>query len=272
MQSKTYGGVTVVFDPEELETSELINDACPRALQIIQEKWGLDAPKDCRISVMTSWWKFIFQSAPWPWRLLLLDTMPFWYFRVKRTWPYSAGWTQRFGKRVAVGIKPPRLLERSDKSIGARLFEEEKDMKSKVRHLTCHELTHACSAHLKLPMWLNEGIATVTVDRFLEKRTVRREALDLVKNYQPKSAPPTYRELSRASREAMAYHTVRGYWLVQYLEAKRPGLLKRLLTSPRESWAIENEIAKEMGLEPAHLWSKIDDIMVAHFGKAPGIQ
>jgi hypothetical protein len=113
-------------------------------------------------------------------------------------------------------------------------------------------------------MWLNEGIATVTVDRFLEKRTVRREALDLVKNYQPKGAPPTYRELSRASREAMAYHTVRGYWLVQYLEAKHPGLLKRLLTSPRESWAIENEIAKELGLEPAHLWSKIDDIMVTH--------
>ncbi|HEX9901529.1 MAG TPA: hypothetical protein VGB72_01575 [Acidobacteriota bacterium] len=77
MQSKTYGGVTVVFDPEELKTSELINDACPGALQIIQEKWGLKAPKDCRIQVMTSGWKFIFQSAPWPWRLLLLDTFPF---------------------------------------------------------------------------------------------------------------------------------------------------------------------------------------------------
>ena len=113
-------------------------------------------------------------------------------------------------------------------------------------------------------MWLNEGMAMMTVDHFLEKRTVRPDTLDLVKNYRPKGAPPTYRELSRLSREAMAYHTVRGYWLVQYLEAKHSDLLKRLFTSPRESWAIENEIAAELGLEPVQLWTKIDDIMVAH--------
>ena len=29
----------------------------------------------------------------------------------------------------------------------------------KIQHLTCHELVHACTAHLRLPFWLNEGIA-----------------------------------------------------------------------------------------------------------------
>jgi hypothetical protein len=66
---------------------------------------------------------------------------------------------------VAIGIKPPRLLEQSDRSIGVRMFVDEKDMKVNVQHVTCHELVHACSAHLELSTWLNEGIATVTTDQ-----------------------------------------------------------------------------------------------------------
>jgi len=270
MESRNINGVTVVFDPEERETSELIAEACPKALQLIRKKWGLAEPKDCRISVMTSGWKFIFQSAPGFWKMLLLTTVPFWYFRVKRTWPYSAAWTQRFGKRVAIGIKPPRLLERSDKSIGAKLFNDEKDMKVKIRHLTCHELTHACSAYLKLPMWLNEGVAMVTVDDYLEKRTVRPESLDLLKSHQPKAAPPTYRELSLLSKEAMAYHTVRGYWLVRYLEEKHPGLLARLFSRPGVPRRIEMGIAGEIGLKPYSFWTNIDNILTAYFRPAQG--
>jgi hypothetical protein len=265
MESKTISGVTLAIDPGEQDTVDLIGVACGKAIPLIQEMWGLAMPEDCRIYVMTSWLGFVFQSAPWQWRILLGATMPFWCFRARRTWPYSAAWTQRYGRRVAIGVKPPRLLEQSDKSIGVRMFVEEQDMKVNVQHVTCHELVHACSAHLKLPTWLNEGIATVTVDRFLERPTIRDETLEFIRGFLPKAAPPTYRELSRMGGEAIAYHGMRGYWLVRYLEEEHPGFLRRIFSIHRDSKAIEQEMIVELGMEPRRFWSEIDDVVVGHF-------
>ena len=265
MKSSAISGVTVVADPAEQNTVDLIGSACARAIQLSQEMWGLGPPEDCRIYVMTSWLGFVFQSAPWPWRILLGATMPLWCFRARRTWPYSAAWTQRYGRRVAIGVKPPRLLEQSDRSIGVRMFVEEKDMKVNVQHVTCHELVHACSAHLRLPTWLNEGIATVTVDRFLEKPTIRQETLEFMRGFLPKAATPTYRELSRMGGEAIAYHGMRGYWLVRYLEEKHPGFLRRMLSLHLDPKVIEQEMIVELGMEPGRFWNEIDDAMIDHF-------
>jgi hypothetical protein len=269
MESERIGGITLPTNPGEQDTVDLIGSACAEAIQLIQESWGLGPPEDCHIYVMTSWLGFVFQSAPWHWRILLGATMPLWCFRARRTWPYSAAWTQRYGRRVAIGVKPPRLLEQSDRSIGVRMFVKEKDMKVNVQHVTCHELVHACSAHLKLSTWLNEGIATVTTDHFLGRRTIREETLEFMRGFLPKAAPPTYRELSRMDGEAIAYHGVRGYWLVQYLEDERPGFLRRLFSLRRDAQAIEREVMAELGMEPGRFWNQIDDVVVDHFqGKA----
>jgi len=272
MQTRINNSIIVFFNPNDQDTAEVICGAATKALHLIHENWGLGSPQDCRIYIMTSWWGFFFQSAPWPWRILLAISFPLWCFRARRTWPYSAAWTQRYGRRVAIGIKPPALLEESDKSIGALMYVEEKDTKTKLRHLTCHELTHACSANLKLTAWLNEGLAAVTVDRFLEKQTIRTDTLELLRRYTPKGSPPTYAKLSRLNAEAIAYNSVLGYWLVQYLEEKHPGFLKRLFSSSTDPRTIENDIAVQLGAEPDGFWSKIRPIIVAHFeGRAASI-
>jgi hypothetical protein len=265
MKTETINQFEVVYDPAEQETADLIAGACQKALQLAQDDWGLGPPEHCRIYVMTSWLGFVFQSAPWPWKILLAATVPLWAFRARRTWPYSAAWTQRYGRRVAIGVKPPRLLAQSDRSIGVRIFVEEKDMRVSVQRVTCHELVHACSAHLKLPAWLNEGIATVTVDRFAGRPTVREETLAFMGAYQPKGPPPTYRELSRMDMEAIAYHGVRGYWLVRYLEERRPGLLKRLFSLHQDGSEIEREVIAGSEMEPQRFWREIDGVVVDHF-------
>ncbi len=289
MTSRAIGSVLLVYAPGEQDTADLIAGACEKAIQLAQENWGLGPPEDCRIYVMTSWLGFVFQSAPWSWRILLGATMPFWCFRARRTWPYSAAWTQRYGRRVAIGVKPPRLLLQSDRSIGVRMFVEEKerhqngafvggkDMAVNVQHVTCHELVHACSAHLRLPTWLNEGIATVTVDRFLGRPTIRQETLDFMRGFVPKErhqngafvggkvAPPTYRELSRLGGEAIAYHGVRGYWLVRYVEEKLPGFLRYMFSLERDARAVEREMVTELGMEAESFWRDIDGVIVDHF-------
>jgi len=259
--------IPITCDSEEQATADLVGSACTEALELIRKSWGLGAPQDCRIFVMTSWLTFIFKSAPWPWRILLAVTLPFWSFRARRTWPISAAWTMRYGKRVAIGVKPPRLLEKSDKRFGARMFVEEKDMPTNIRRVVCHELTHACSAHLRLPAWLNEGIATVTVDRFAGRRTILVETLNLIRNHQPKTPPPTYRALARMSGEDFVYHAVRGYWVAGLIEDRCPGFLKRKVSQDRRAGSIEQEIAIELGMRPENFWSEIDAAVVDHFEK-----
>lgn len=261
MTTETVHGVRVIFDPAESETGGWVVDACARALPLIQELWGLQPPADCRVYVMTSWLTFFFQSAPWSWRVMLAATVPFWAPRARRTWPYSAGWTQYYGRRVAIGVKPPWLLEQSDKSVGVHMFVEEPVTRTKIEHLVCHELTHACAAHLRLPPWLNEGLATVTVDRFLGKQTIRQDTLELLRDFQPKAAPPSYREMSRMGGSTLAYHAVRGYWLVCYLEDRFPGLVRRVLAL--NPTAREREIALELGLKPQSFWREIDNVLLS---------
>lgn len=263
MSSKTIAGITVTAASEEQSTLDLVAEACAGSLACIREAWGLPAPADCRVYVMTSWREFIFESAPGLWRILVAVTQPLWARRIAATWQYAGGWTQRYGRTVVIGVKPPRLILQSDRSIGARVFVEEQDMTVKVRHIICHELTHACAAHLQLPLWLNEGLAMVAVDRFLQKRTVCEDSRDLVRDFEPKAESIDYRATARVDGKTLAYHTARGYWLVEYLERHRPGFLRGLLAERRKPQALDRDIAAELGMAPETFWRDIDAVIAA---------
>jgi hypothetical protein len=267
MPTKIIDRIAVVYDPGDLETAELISNSVSQTLSLIQTSWGLSAPDRCRIYIMRSWWGFFFQSAPWGWKILLALFFPLWGLRARRTWPYSGAWTQAYMDSIAIGIKPPSLLELSDKSIGASIFTEVKDASLKIRHLTCHELTHACSAHLRLPAWLNEGLAAVTTDRLLGQPTFRPDTLELLRSQKFSRAPLTYRQLSRSGKQAIAYHSVLSYWLVHYLEDVRPGLLMRLFASIPPLRLYDTAIANELSLDLANFWSIIQGQIASHYGK-----
>jgi hypothetical protein len=186
-------------------------------------------------------------------------------------WPYSAAWTQNYGRRAAIGVKPPFLVAQGDRSIGLRMYVEEKDPTVKLRSVACHELVHACSAGLKLPMWLNEGIAMVTTDRFLGHPTIRQDTLATVRNYTQKSKPPTYQKIPRLGTEAIVYHTLRGYWLVRYLEEKFPGFLKSIFSRHQNTNVVEREIMAKLEMTPTRFWKEIDDAIFGHFeGRGTG--
>ena len=214
---------------------------------------------------MTGWFKFFLRATPWYLKPFLMHTLPFWAPRARRTWPYAGAWTQRLGRQVVIGMKPPRLLKTSDRSIGARMFVEEKDMTVKMRHLVCHELTDACAAYLALPAWLNEGIAMTSVDRFLGKQTIRPDTLDHLRDRPPRCVPPTYRQLSRMNADDLALHTVRGYWLVNLLAAVDPGFLKQVFSNPGSINTIDIAMASLLKIPQDRLWQEIDQRILAQF-------
>lgn len=52
---QTAAGIGVAYDPNEADTSAVIGAACTPTLQVIDARWGLPAPADCRVVVMTTW-------------------------------------------------------------------------------------------------------------------------------------------------------------------------------------------------------------------------
>lgn len=267
METMSLNGLTLFFDPEEREAAELISHAAEKSVGLIQEQWNLDTPENCRIYVMTSGLHFIFQSAPWHWRILLGISAALWYFRVKRTWKYAGGWAQRYGKRQAIGIKPPRLIQLSDRSMGDQIFYREQDMNEKIEHIVCHELVHAFTAHLRLPMWLNEGLAMITVDKFFGKTTVQHETIKSLDPSTKNIAPGRYRKLSIRRKEEFMYHFVRGYWITRYIDETHPEFLRSILSQRQTRELLESRVAAALGMNSETFWNVIDSFLISHYSE-----
>ena len=266
METMPVEGLTLYFDAEEREVAELVRRACEKSVRLIRECWSLDTPQDLRVYVLTSaWLRSTFHSAPWGWRILMGLTLPFWYFRAGRLWQVAGGWQQQYGRRRAVGVKTPRLLSRGDSRLGDRIFIRESDADNKVQHITCHELVHAYTAHLKLPMWLHEGLAMLTVDRFFKRPTIKSETIETLHRLPGKTDGS--RKLDLKDPDTVVHLYVRGYWLARYIEETRPGLLKGLLAWRYGHNELENKIASAYGMERQRFWDEIDGTVAAHYSQ-----
>jgi hypothetical protein len=261
-ETLTFGDLKVFFSAPDRAAAELIGAAGETSANLIREYWGLVMPPDVRLYAMTSWQKPMFHAASWPWKLLLGVTLPLWGVRARRLWRIAGGWAQQLGRRRMVGVKPPRLIQTSDSTLGVRIFAPEPDMAHKVQQITCHELTHAATAHLKLPAWLNEGLAMLTVDHFAGQSTVKADTAAALTH-----APDTPRSRRYPQDpDALVYLYVHGYWLTRYFEETQPGLLKGLLARRYPHAESEDRIAA-YGMERAAFWRSLDETVVAYFGR-----
>lgn len=270
MERRDLDNGTLVFDALDREAAGRIGVAAGEGLRLARERWGLRPRNGLQVHVMTSWPGFLFRAAPWYWRPWLLLFFPLWAGRVARMWRIAGGWTQRFGKRSAVGVKPPRLLREADRSLGERLFLAEPDMDRKVSQIAVHETVHACSLHLRLPAWLNEGLAMAAVDGAAGKTTVRGDSLSLLAQDGPgrraggghdgRRTPPPFRRGAEAFLRVYA----QGYWRVRFLEETKPGLLRELLKGRRRGREWLPAIARALGIADSG-GSELDQLVIRHF-------
>lgn len=231
----------------------------------MQDSWQLNIPAECRAYIMTTWRQYLFHAAPRSWQIILTINMPLMKKRFDRLWEYAGGWEQQFGRRHTFGVKPPHLLEAADKSIGELIFVKEEDIDAKVQQNTCHELTHAFSSHLKLPMWLKEGLAMVSVDKYAGKLTVMSETLDMLANGNPDSSSRSYRAGRITDQDGLVYEVVRGYWLTRYLEDTQPQLLLELLEKRHKPNILEGMMSDAYGMDVDTFWHEINGMIVSHF-------
>jgi len=259
METRSIKGLTLFFDAKEQEAAELVEGACEQSIELIHRLWGLETPADCRVYVMTSWPSFLSHSTPWSWRIWLGVTLPLRYARLNRLWDMAGGWTQCYGTRRTVGVKPPRLLEAVDNRFRERIFSPRK-VEEWVEHNTCHELVHAFTAHLGLPTWLHEGLAMVTVDRLAGRPTVKVETLQALARPAAGSRLEEGHGRMPLDQEGLIYLAVRGYWITRYLDETWPDLLKKRLERRLPHDVLESALAAELGVD----WSGIDAVVVSH--------
>lgn len=268
MEKTTTDRFTLYFDREEQDAAEIIEEACQRSIRTITETWGLKPPQDFRVYVMNSWPRCVFLGAPMVYQIILALTTPLWYSRFKLLWTFAGGWAQQYGKRQVVGIKAPRLIEQTPATMGNEIFIEIDDNAEKVTSITCHELTHAFTSHLSLPVWLNEGLAMVTVDCCLNKTTVKPETLDILRASTDKDQHSEKIDLASQDKVQISRIYIRGYWLTRFLYETQPELLKSFLEMRLSSQEIDIKIADVYGVTQNLFWEEIGrEVLIYFVGK-----
>ncbi len=272
METTRVAGIEIFYAAEEQTAANLVERTCAQTVHLIRHHWQLETPPDCRVYVMTAWLPFLFHAAPWYWWPIITLSLPLSYRRIQNLWAYVGGWMQRYGRRTAVGVKPPHVLQQAEESIGEQIFIQETTPEDKVQNIVCHELTHAFTAHLKLPLWLNEGLAMLTVDLLFEKTTVKPETLEALQHAKGQTEGQSYRELHRVDSVAYVYHYARSYWLTRYLHETQPALLPQLLTRRYKYQDMKERIAQAYAMSTEEFWNNLSTILPEHFQSAPTAQ
>lgn len=260
--------VSIFYNSGHEELAGEMEKAFKEALPLTGELWGLDVPGRMRLYVAVSMPQFVFHSSPWLKKIFLLKLFPFWYFKAKKIWAIAGGWNMG-GKNPVVAVKPPELFKTGATSMGKIIYVDEPDDMKRFRRYVVHETVHAFSSFQRLPLWLNEGMAVVTEDRYNGSPVIKKETLERLKPRQDDMAdkPGEYRQLNRMTEDVIIGNFVRGYWLTRFLEEAHPGFLKDLLKQPLKGnhQVIDQKIASLLNIPAAELWKKIDIVILDFF-------
>jgi hypothetical protein len=154
------------------------------------------------------------------------------------------------------------LIAAADRSLGRRVYVDVEDLNEKMRHMVYHEAAHACAAHLRLPAWLNEGLAMLTVDGIAGWQTVQPATVELLDRGFPVTKG---RRMVNLDPDAVVALYTRGYWITRYFFETRPALMQELLERPLGRAKIEARLAQELGLPRERFWAEVEGIVKRHF-------
>lgn len=259
--------LTLLHEEQDWKTAEVVGEVCRATTELLRDRWGIAPPDDCRVYLLDSWRRFMFHAAPWTSRIVLALTYPLWARRAKALWRSAGGWAQRFGTRHTVCVKPPRAYAATDRSPGRSIFIDA-PIDEKIRHVTCHELTHAFTEHLRLPGWLNEGVAMVAVDRLVGKPTVLPESIERLR-VNDETAPADWKasveEFEAQEYDALIGIYVRGYWVTRYLDETHPEILREILEQRQTEEELEAKLAAALDATADSLWSNLHAGVVEYY-------
>ncbi len=272
LEIKTEAGIPVLYSERNEEIAKAISGTFDEIIPLIEKLWGLKVPHNCRFYILDSMLNFVYHSSSWLKKVLLTIFFPLWYPRAKGIWKVSGGWTLRGRKNPACGVKTPEMIQKiseSPDSMGKEIFNDVPDMVERAKNFACHEMVHAFSSHLLLPLWLNEGIAQVTVDKWRGETTVPDGSISYLNQENKGGKPSEYSDIKGKERQNLIYQFLRGYWLTRYIMETHPQLIRETMAKGKIGKAAEktilNHLAQKMDFAVEEFWQKIDGVVVEYF-------
>jgi hypothetical protein len=231
-----------IHDLENNKAAEsLLREACCQAVSFLSN-WNLSLPK-CQVYITKRWQTIFFQASPLLWRVFYkvgLSLLPRRRKLLDKLWHRSAGWCQRYGNQCLIAPKPLSLFQ--GMNLEHSPLYQKMSAKEKFCNTLVHELTHAFTAHLKLPLWFNEGFALLGAEQALGYGAVKTETLELLKT--PRQTTNYFR-LPNLAGEDFFYHYAKGYWLTRYLQEEHEEVLEQLLKK-RQSYSSTNKYVQKL--------------------------
>ncbi len=249
-EASTAYTVPVHHQPVDAHTAAVMAQTATQTQRILATRWALPTPRRCQMFVLTDCREFIDASAPGFYRPLIALSRPLWRARAERIFALAGGWNIPWRGAPAVGVKPPRLLPKDRDSLGARLFQTVDDADEKTRRLTCHELTHAFTAHLRLPAWLNEGLAMRAVDHLISGDSLLAESRQLVSGDATAIDPSAYRKAA-ADSDGLVRFYANAYWRTRALDEAHHDELTELLSQRRSAQQLRAWTERWLSTLPA---------------------
>ena len=241
-------GTPIIYTERHSATALAMAEAVEKTASIVARHWNLTVPKDCQVRMLENWEEFVDNTVPKRLRLLVKLAKPFWRRRAERAFSLSGGWMLPWRGHPSVGVKPPELLIQSETRLGEKLFMMVSDPLEKVKQLTCHEFTHACTAHLRLPPWLNEGLAMRAVDHMVGHPTVLEKTQDIIRFDKFALNSQSYRRIKPGDHDAIIQLYATGYWVTRKLEKENPAVLIDLLKHKRSIRKVSNTVKAALKL------------------------
>jgi hypothetical protein len=226
-------GFPIEYPADQEPTAQAMAAAVEQTVQVLRGRWGLPDPKGCRLYVLGHWREFLDRTVPFWLRPMIFLTKPIWRSRIDRTYALAGGWMLPWPGRPSIGVKPPELLESADRRLGECLYVPVPDLLEKVMHIAGHELTHAFTAFLRLPPWLNEGLAMRAVDHLAGGDTILEETRRCVRPEPASLGSRAYRRLAEGDHDALIELYATGYWLTRQLDDGDGSRMKALLERRR---------------------------------------
>jgi len=234
-----------------------------KAEPILIKKWGPRNSDFIVVYICNSPIDFVFSIATGILRLLWKITYPLWARKLELFYNRAGGVTMHIKSKSYIWLRPPDAYDYVEKTIGKLLFGKIEDRSEKLQFVFVHELTHAHIGNRKLPTWINEGIAMITVDEYFSKCTVLESTLTTLFKDHRNYNLVTYRKMANSRPIDIAFTYTYGYWATRYIEEVYPNILMEALTKNLKKNEFTRFIFDIMGIND--ICGQIANDIYTHF-------
>ncbi|MBZ9750410.1 hypothetical protein K7W42_05995 [Deinococcus sp. HMF7604] len=193
-----------------------------KTLKILKDTWQITPRQDIRVHLADEWWSGIFPhltSIEYVWRRIYRS-------RDEAIWEKSAACHVPLSRCALILLRSRPAPRISEVSVGSRLFQPASKEEQEHWRL-CHEITHACTSHLHLPFWLNEGLAMLVTDLYAERQTIQVSTRPVSRDEPTPSIDVV--QLQNLSEDEWLAIYAQSYWRTRQLFDEHPQLLQQAL-------------------------------------------